>query len=188
MNTLVIAPLVIVLVCGAPTARADDSADGPNAPSAEPQITPPEPPPAGSIPAPPPPQNAPDASEAPPPTGQWTYTSQYGWLWMPYDQAYTSVYANSDVAYAYVYYPSFGWRWVSSPWVFGVGPAPYWGARGRVAFAWYAHPWFHSNYRFAYSGYHGGNAHPVAQAPARAASGRGFHGGGTFHGGGHGHR
>jgi hypothetical protein len=46
------------------------------------------------------------------------------------------------LAYAYVYYPSGGWRWVLSPWVLGWGPRPYWGAWGVARFGWYSHPWF----------------------------------------------
>jgi hypothetical protein len=35
-----------------------------------------------------------------PPAGQWVYTSQYGWLWLPYQQDYTYVDADSQVSYA----------------------------------------------------------------------------------------
>jgi hypothetical protein len=131
------------------------------------------------------PQATEQATVAPaaPPAGQWVYTTQYGWLWMPYEQDYTYVSADSDVSYAYVYQPSFGWRWVLSPWVFGVGPEPRWGAVGRARFAWYAHPWFHNR-----GGAYHGAAH---RGPAFAHSGgeHGFHGGGAVHGGGgHGHR
>ena len=74
--------------------------------------------------------------------GQWTFTDQYGWLWMPYDAAYTHVIPESALAYNYVYYPAFGWRWVVAPWVLGFGIAPRWGALGQARFAWYARPWF----------------------------------------------
>jgi hypothetical protein len=123
----------------------------------------------------------PAAPPAAPPAGQWVYTSQYGWLWMPYEQGYTYVNADSDVSYVYVYYPSFGWRWVLSPWVFGLGPEPLWGAVGRARFAWYSHPWFHNR-----AGAHHGAAY---RGPAFAHSGgeRAFHGGSTFHGAGGGH-
>lgn len=135
---------------------------------------------------PPPSSEATSQAVAPaaPPAGQWVYTSQYGWLWLPYEQGYTYVDADAEVSYAYAYYPSFGWRWVLSPWVFGIGPEPRWGAVGRVHFAWYAHPWFH---------YRGGANHGAAyRGPAFAHTGgeRAFHGGSGFHGGGggHGHR
>src|SRR5664280_2245442 len=58
--------------------------------------------------------------------GQWVYSDQYGWIWMPYAQAYTYV-TPAGSPYEYVYYPTFGWRWVYAPWVLGWGPAPYWG-------------------------------------------------------------
>ena len=168
MNRLLLAPLCLALSLSAPGALADD--DAPPAatpPDGPPAAAPPGPPPAASIPPPPPAE--PSAPAAPPPSGQWTYTSQYGWLWMPYDQAYTYVYADSDVSYEYVYYPAFGWRWVASPWVLGFGPSPFWGVRGRVGFAWYAHPWFHSD-----AAHHGG--------AARAAR---SNGGATYRGGAH---
>jgi hypothetical protein len=100
-----------------------------------------------NIPAPPPP---PAQAAAPagttyayaapaPAAGQWVYTTQYGWVWTPYDASYTYV-AGPDVAYTYAYYPRFGWRWVLSPWVLGIGPTPHWGRLGPTRFAWYGHP------------------------------------------------
>jgi hypothetical protein len=56
---------------------------------------------------------------------------------MPYEQQYTHVVEDGGVAYEFVFYPSFGWRWVVAPWVLGVGPHPYF-AHGPVHFAWYA--------------------------------------------------
>jgi hypothetical protein len=112
--------------------------------------------PQGAMPAAPVTQAAPQANVQAPvgtPAGQWSYTSQYGWVWMPYGQQYTSVAADGSTAYMYVYYPSFGWRWVFSPWVLGFGPYPYWGTYGVGHFAWYAHPWFHAGY--AHYGYYG---------------------------------
>jgi hypothetical protein len=96
------------------------------------------------------------------PSGQWVYTEGYGWVWMPYEQAYTYVSPAEDDAYAYVYYPASGWQWIHAPWVLGVGPRPYWGPLGPVRFGWYAHPWFHPRrvyyyhrpyYHRAYRGY-----------------------------------
>ena len=113
---------------------------------------------------------------------------------MPYGQAYTYVYPDSDVAYTYAYYPAYGWHWVASPWVFGFGPAPYWGVRGRVGFAWYAHPWFHAAFGYHGGVYHGGVYHGGVYHGG-AYHGGGYHApshvghaGGGFHGGGHGHR
>ena len=47
----------------------------------------------------------------------------------------------NSVAFVFVFYPRFGWRWVLAPWVFGLGPRPYF-VHGPVRFAWYAPPWF----------------------------------------------
>jgi hypothetical protein len=87
-----------------------------------------------------------DPELAPPPVavapapagGQWVYTSQYGWVWMPYGSAYTYVPAGAypDM---YVYYPSYGWRWVVAPWVWGIGPRPYFGLYGWARYGWYGH-------------------------------------------------
>jgi len=85
---------------------------------------------------------APSVPGGPPPAGQWTYTQQYGWLWMPYDQRYTYVVDSASLAYEYVWYPTFGWSWVVAPWVLGLGVTPFWGVGGPVRFAWYSHPWF----------------------------------------------
>jgi hypothetical protein len=93
-----------------------------------------------------------------PATGQWTYTSQYGWVYLPYAQNYTYVAQDGGLAYEYAWYPTWGWRWIEAPWVLGWGPRPYWGYYGYGHYAWYAHPWFHAGvYRGAYGyGYRGG--------------------------------
>lgn len=107
----------------------------------EPAQANPPPAPQANLPPPPPQVNPP-----PPPApsnvkGEWVYTAQYGWIWIPYDQQYTYVNVNSGVAFEFVFYPAFGWRWVLAPWVFGLGPRPYF-VHGPVLFAWYKHPWF----------------------------------------------
>ena len=113
-------------------------------PAPPPESQPPPPPP----PAPPtaqpiePPQVTANAAPAPSNVpGEWVYTAQYGWVWMPYDQQYTHVIDTSGVAYMFVFYQPFGWRWVLAPWVFGLGPRPHF-VHGPGHFAWYAHPWF----------------------------------------------
>jgi hypothetical protein len=58
-------------------------------------------------------------------SGQWVYTGQYGWVWMPYDSADTYVPTNGAPPEMYVYYPSAGWVWIAAPWVWGLGPRPY---------------------------------------------------------------
>ncbi|HET6413250.1 MAG TPA: hypothetical protein VFG53_14420 [Anaeromyxobacter sp.] len=111
---------------------------------------------------PPPPQGQPtvappagDAQSASP-SGQWVYTSQYGWLWMPYAEQYTYVPSDPQVyPDMYVYYPVYGWRWVVAPWVYGYGPAPYWGTWGPHYFVWYSHPWFRVGGYWGWGGYHG---------------------------------
>jgi hypothetical protein len=83
------------------------------------------------------------------PAGQWVYTNQYGWIWIPYSASYTYV-PSAQVAYTYAYYPRHGWRWISTPWVLNVGPTPHWGRLGPSRFDWYGHrggrgrPAFHS--------------------------------------------
>jgi len=67
--------------------------------------------------------------------GQWVFTAQYGWLYMPYGNRY--VLSHAAGPYAYVYYPSHGWHWVAAPWIVGSGPYPYFGARGPFAYHWY---------------------------------------------------
>jgi hypothetical protein len=67
--------------------------------------------------------------------GQWVYTAQYGWLYMPYGERF--VLTQTAAPYAYVYYPSFGWRWLVAPWLAGSGPYPYFGAHGPFAYGWY---------------------------------------------------
>jgi hypothetical protein len=73
--------------------------------------------------------------------GQWVYTQQYGWIWLRYAREFTYI-TPEGYAYSYAYYPGNGWCWLYSPWVYGWGPAPNWGARGRGYFVWYARPWF----------------------------------------------
>lgn len=99
------------------------------------------PPPVPGPQAPPAPERAqvtPPAS--PPPAGQWVYTGQYGWVWMPYDPAYTRAPPDAE-PYMFVYGPAFGWTWVSAPWVWGWGPSPWFGAWGGIRFVWWGHGW-----------------------------------------------
>jgi hypothetical protein len=120
--------------------------------------------------------------------GQWVYTQQYGWIWLPYARKYTYV-APEGYPYSYIYYPGNGWCWLYSPWVFGWGPAPYWGVYGQAHFAWYGHPWFarpqiYPRFRYwgpmRHGGYWGGGFR------GHGHWGGGFHGG--FRGGFHGRR
>jgi len=81
---------------------------------------------------------------------------------MPHGQSYTYVVPDAALAYMFVYYPAFGWRWVVSPWALGFGVAPYWGPLGPIHFVWYARPWFRA--RAPYHPYRGpGWGHPPAR-------------------------
>ncbi|HET7826010.1 MAG TPA: hypothetical protein VFK90_11785, partial [Anaeromyxobacter sp.] len=129
-------------------------------------------------PAPPPQaqaQPAPSTSAA----GQWIYTQQYGWIWMPYGDAYTYSPSNGyGEPVAYVYYPAHScWAWVAAPWVWGIGPWPFFGVFGPAHFGWYGHGWWrypshwhYAPFRGTYAGFRpspfrgGGFARP---APAR---------------------
>jgi len=98
------------------------------------------------------------------PAGQWVYTQQYGWIWMPYGDAYSSVPASgSGEPYQYVYYPSYGWTWIGAPWIWGYGPWPYFGAFGPARFGWYGHGWWRTPGRWSFR-----------PGIARGAFGRGF--------------
>lgn len=134
-----LAPLLGVLIASAAHAQAEVrvTVAAPAIPS------PAAPPPAATVVvAPPGVVVAPPVVAAPvTPSGQWVYTRQYGWLYMPYAQNYTYV-PPAGPPSMFVYYPARGWRWVHAPWVLGVGPVPYWGPHGYVSFAWYARPWF----------------------------------------------
>src|SRR5690242_3218562 len=154
--------LIAPLVASAQVVSTTPPVDQP--PTPQPQAAPPPPayappPPATSAPVEPLPQDdtyaqpsvppssaygSPDVQEPLPPpvvaapstSGQWVYTSQYGWVWMPYGSAYTYLPA-SAYPDMYVYAPAFGWRWVVAPWVWGIGPHPYFGVYGWNRFAWY---------------------------------------------------
>ena len=76
-----------------------------------------------------------------PSSGQWVFTEQYGWIWMPYGDAYT--YAPEDgkaAPYVYVYYPVVGWTWVVAPWIWGWGALPHC-VLGCWHYRWYGHGW-----------------------------------------------
>src|SRR5512143_507936 len=102
-RTLRGAPLVLL----AQAEYQDDSG------APESQAAPAQPPPSAEPGAPPPSQapSPPFADEprtaplAQAPAGQWIYTQQYGWVWMPYGDDYTYVPPDGyGEPYAYVYY------------------------------------------------------------------------------------
>ena len=87
-------------------------------------------------------------------SGQWVYTTEYGWLWMPYGDQYTHEGVASDAnPYTYAYYPSYGWMWLAAPWVWGWGGHPYFGPLGPGGFGWYR-GLAHAGY--GWGGYRGG--------------------------------
>jgi hypothetical protein len=141
------------------------------------------------------------AAESPPapgpsvPAGEWVNTEQYGWVWMPYGDAYTHVPDDGYGApYTYVYYPSYGWTWLAAPWVWGLGPWPVFGIFGPAHFGWYGHGWWRTPHRWHWTGgdFHhgfgpgrgwrtsGGRTFPGAGS---GHTGPGFRGGGSMHGG-----
>lgn len=75
--------------------------------------------------------------------GQWVFTAQYGWLWMPYAIRYVhEPSANGAHPQAFVYHPTHGWTWVPAPWIWGWGVMPFYGSAGPWHFAWYRGPTF----------------------------------------------
>lgn len=183
---------------------------------AETEVTPDGAAPAWTPPAPaetpaPPAQAQPQATTPP---GQWVYTQQYGWIWMPYADTYTQVPGNGyGEPYAYVYYPAYStWTWVAAPWIWGYGPWPVFGVWGPARFGWYGHGWWRSPARWRWAPSHawypgggwrapaplhrgGGAWSAPAFAPSRggfgvvrggAAPGHAYRGGGGGRGGGHG--
>jgi hypothetical protein len=177
-------------------------------PGASPQaVQPPTPapdlqPPAPPLQPPPPPvqtetqtqvQPEPAAGAAGATGGQWVYTAEYGWIWMPYGNQYTYEGSPNDAyPYSYAYYPSYGWMWLAAPWVWGWGAYPYFGPRGPLGFGWYV-----GLHRAGYGwgGYRGGG-HGWGGAPRgtgsggyRSAGNSGYRGGagGSSHGGFSGH-
>jgi hypothetical protein len=117
-----------------------------------------------------PPEAAPDA------TGQWTYTAQYGWVWLPYSEPYTYVAPDGGIAYQYGWYPTGGWSWLEAPWILGVGPRPYWGVAGNGRFAWSARPWFRVGvFRGSPGGSRQASASYHGAAPAHGGTSRMHH-------------
>jgi hypothetical protein len=93
------------------------------------------------------------------PAGQWVYTSQYGWVWMPHGNGYTNVPAGGAVPNMYVYYPAVGWSWVVAPWVWGWGAMPWVGYAGWGGYPWYGYgygTWYGYARPYAYASWYGG--------------------------------
>ncbi len=168
-------------------------------PAAAPADAPPPPPPeAAPAEAAPEAQAAADQAQA---DGQWLYTDQYGWIWAPYGDQYSSIPSSEDSdPYEYCYEPNYGWTWLAAPWIFGWGPWPYFGYGGVARFGWYGRYWSGGNlsgHRGSGAGRpganRGGSVHGVPPPPRHSSEGghgsenAGGHGIGSGHGGG-GHR
>lgn len=140
MNPKAFAVLVALVAYGDLT-KPDEAGSSTNLVASSPQVTPPPPP--SAIPAPPRGQVTAPAPGATPalPAGQWVFTSQYGWVFLPYGSSYTSVLPDARLAWTYGYGPTLGWSWLSAPWIFGLGVTPYWGPLGPRGFGWYG-PYF----------------------------------------------
>src|SRR5262249_48176703 len=90
------------------------------------------------------------------PTGQWVYTADHGWIWIPNGTAAAEY---EGVPYVYFYTPVYGWNWYVSPW--GWGPYHY---GGWVRYGWHPVGWHgvwvarpHVGVHFG--GWHGGVWH-----------------------------
>jgi len=157
-------------------------------PPTDPAQTQPPPVPAAQAPQYPP---APQVTEQMAVQGEWVYTDQYGWTWVPYGSSALTV---GVQPYVYLFAPSFGWRWFVSPW--GVGPfhyggwgwGPRWGPRyapprGLAGFHYAPGPGARGVYApHSYAGaVHGG---PPIHAGGAAHGFGGGHVGGAMHGGG----
>lgn len=125
---------LLVLALAFPVAAfAQESASPPDpeaVPAAEPPPAPVQTPPAPATPS----------ITTSTPAGQWVYTEQYGWIFMPYGSSYTSAPYDGE-PYMFVYGPALGWTWVAAPWLWGWGPTPYFGVYGGLRFSWWGHGW-----------------------------------------------
>ena len=150
--------LVTALVLASVEARASDSeATTSSTPPDAAVVSPPsvaaprEAPPTPPDPVPPPPSEQPSPGAHPnaAPPGGWVYTQQYGWVWMPYGDAYWYVPPNGyGQPYQYIYYPTGGWVWVAAPWIWGIGPWPWFGVVRPARFGWYAFGWWRVPWRW----------------------------------------
>jgi hypothetical protein len=124
----------------APARAAQAAYDQPSEDGVPAAEAPPTPPPSQ---APPPMPGPPTPANQAPPPGQWTYTRQYGWIWMPYGDRFAHVPEEDGDPTMYVYGPAIGWCWVSAPWVWGWGPVPFFGVGGPWRFGWWGHGYGH---------------------------------------------
>ncbi|MFN8010016.1 MAG: hypothetical protein U0P81_01295 [Holophagaceae bacterium] len=187
-------PLLLVAALLAAPVVAQDAPPPPE------QTAPPTP--APKDPPPPPPRERP----APPATssdrdrdrdgGQWVYTEQHGWVWMPYGEDCIHESDDGGPPHMYLYTQDVGWCWVLAPWLWGWGPRPWFGPVGYHRYVWWGvgvgrwygfrgHPggWGHRGvWRGGpWTGGHGLSRPAVPGWRSTPPSPRG-RGGGTFHG------
>jgi hypothetical protein len=178
-------PLSVALLASAPALAQSTNEGWDQWPADQPPAQQAPPPVAEQAPAPA--QAAPVQAAPPAQQGQWVWTEEYGWIWVP---AGATTYAVGTDPYVYIYTPVYGWTWYASPW--GWGPYYYgawahrpWGWR-YAPHVWYGRGWvaprFGAYYGARWHGYWGGY-----RGGYRGGYGGGFHGGG-FHGGFHGGR
>jgi len=171
---LSLAAAVTMVTSLAVPARAE-APGPPGAPPAQPPAAQAEPPDEASAPA------AVEEDASPP--GQWVYTSQYGWVWMPYGDGYTSVPPDGwGEPYEYVYVPVYGWEWVVAPWIWGWGPWPFFGEVGPIYFGWYGHGWWRHPDRFHFRGHDGWSGGRFGGGRGWTPPGRAFRPGPSAHG------
>jgi hypothetical protein len=92
--------------------------------------------------------------------GQWVFTEQYGWAFMPYGEQYVDRGQSTQVEapFAFIYCPSNGWGWVAAPWLWGWGTYPYFGAADPNRLSWYR--WLYDG-GYGWGGYRGGSRQNV---------------------------
>ena len=153
-------PGLVLAQEGSPNEWDEEYAQAPSdAAPPDTQAQPPPAPPGSEQAQAPAPQGVPD--------GQWVQTDQYGWVWMPYGDAYTAVPADGyGEPTMYVYAPAYGWCWLGAPWVWGYGPWPHFGVGVVVNFGWYGHGWWrtpgHWHYapgHYSHGGWRDGGGH-----------------------------
>jgi hypothetical protein len=68
--------------------------------------------------------------------GQWTYDSQHGWQWMPYDFSRIRLPFERSLANKLVLSPAFGSGWRIRPWVLGYRGVARWDTLEPRHFEW----------------------------------------------------
>lgn len=118
------------------------------------------------------------ASRATPPrfaseTGEWVYTNDYGWIWIPKD---VSVVSANDNPYVYLYTPYFGWSWYVSPWGYGPYSCGDWAFRSAIGLAFWAN---HRGDSISHHGHRAPQGQGSAPRPGRGESSPGSDRGGS---------